>query len=453
MKKLVTKAVAVVTAIVMAMSAAGCGTEKSENTTNKETTKQETSNGAGESQGAAEADNGKVTEITFWFANSDTVVTYIEEATERFNNTVGAEKGIHVTAEYQGDYVELHQKLQASYIAQTAPELTVLEIGAVGMFAEGGMIEPLDSRIAEDGIDMSDFHDGLLYNCYINDNCYALPFLRSTSILYMNKTLLEQAGINADEIVTWDDVAQASEILKEKTGKYGISMPINYWFHEAFMLTEGGFTVNEDETVCTVDNDVNRKIISYFKDLRDRGLAHLYPYAEYEKMTADLMNQDAAFFFQSTGGLSQMMAVAKELGFELQTAFIPKGTSYGVTTGGCNIAMLSGLSDEKKNAAWEYIKFITTTDETVEASIVTGYLATRKSAIEAEKMVEWYEQYPQYKVALEQLEISSGRPNNPGYVEFQTELTNAMAEIMVNDADVDTTLAELEKKGNKLLND
>lgn len=453
MKKLVTKAAAVVTAIVMAMSAAGCGTEKSEGTANRETTKQEASNGAGESQGAAEADNGKVTEITFWFANSDTVVTYIQEATERFNNTVGAEKGIHVTAEYQGDYVELHQKLQASYIAQTAPELTVLEIGAVGMFAEGGMLEPLDSRIAEDGIDMSDFHDGLLYNCYIDDSCYALPFLRSTSLLYMNKTLLEQAGINAEKIVTWDDVAQASEILKEKTGKYGISMPINYWFHEAFMLTEGGFTVNEDETVCTVDNEVNRKIISYFKDLRDRGLAHLYPYAEYEKMTADLMNQDAAFFFQSTGGLSQIMAVAKELGFELQTAFIPKGISYGVTTGGCNIAMLSGLSDEKKNAAWEYIKFITTTDETVEASIVTGYLATRKSAIEAEKMVEWYEQYPQYKVALEQLEISSGRPNNPGYVEFQTELTNAMAEIMVNDADVDTTLAELEKKGNKLLND
>ncbi len=457
MKKVSTKAAAVTTAVLMAMSAAGCSSESTGGSADQNTAGQNSSNDTEGNQdtsaNANENENADVTELTFWFANSDTVVTYIQEATERFNTTVGAEKGIHVTAEYQGDYVELHQKLQASYIAQTAPELTVLEIGAVGMFAEGGMIEPLDGRIAEDGINMSDFHDGLLYNCYIDDTCYALPFLRSTSILYMNTTLLEQAGINPEDIVTWDDVAEASEILKEKTGKYGISMPINYWFHEAFMLTEGGFTVNEDETVCTVDNEVNRKIISYFKDLRDRGLAHLYPYAEYEKMTADLMNQDAAFFFQSTGGLSQMLAVADELGFELQTAFIPMGTSYGVTTGGCNIAMLSGLSEEKQNAAWEYIKFITTTDETVEASIVTGYLATRKSAIEAEKMVEWYEQYPQYKVALDQLEISSGRPNNPGYVEFQVELTNAMAEILVNDADVDDTLAELEKKGNELLND
>ena len=290
--------------------------------------------------GSKKAGNTDVTELTFWFANSDTVETYIGEATERFNNTVGAEKGIHVTAEYQGAYTDLHQKLQAAYIAKTAPELTVLEIGAVGLFAQGGMIQPIDDRISSDGIDMGDFHDGLLYNCYIDGSCYTLPFLRSTSIFYMNTTILEQAGVNPDDIVTWDDVAKASETIKEKTGKYGISMPINYWFHEAFMLTEGGFTVNDDETVCTVDNDVDRKIIAYFKDLKDRGLAHLYPYAEYDKMSADLMNQDAAFFFQSTGGLSQMLAVADQLGFKLQTAFIPKGTQYGVTTGGCNLSLI-----------------------------------------------------------------------------------------------------------------
>lgn len=58
----------------------------------------------------------------------------------------------------------------------------------------------------------------------------------------MNTTILEQAGVDPDDIVTWDDVAKASETIKEKTGKYGISMPINYWFHEAFMLTEGWLT-------------------------------------------------------------------------------------------------------------------------------------------------------------------------------------------------------------------
>ncbi|HJD30425.1 MAG TPA: ABC transporter substrate-binding protein [Candidatus Eisenbergiella stercorigallinarum] len=459
MNRWIRKSMAILAAAAMAASMAGCGSASASaagNSASTEASSAEASqDGASSEAASGQASSGSKDpiELTFWFANSDTVETYIGEATERFNSTVGAEKGIHVTAEYQGEYTDLHQKLQAAYIAGTAPQLTVLEIGAVGMFAQGGMIQSLDDRIEAEGMDMGDFHDGLLYNCYIDDSCYALPFLRSTSILYMNTSLLEQAGVNPDEIETWDDVAEASEKVKEATGKYGISMPINYWFHEAFMLTWGGFTVNEDETQCTVDNEVDRTVINYFKDLRDRGLAHLYPYAEADKMSADLMDQDAAFFFQSTGGLSQMLSIADELGFGLQTAFIPKGTQYGVTTGGCNIAMLSGLSEEQQNAAWEYIKFMTTVDETVEASIVTGYLATRKSAAEDPKMVEWYEQYPQYKVALDQLEISSGRPNNPGYVEFQAELTNDMAEIMVNDADVDTTLAELEAKGNELLNE
>ena len=451
MKRQIHKMMALLAAAAMSVSAIGCGatgTQGSSQAASSGTASQEST-----AQESASADGSSPIELTFWYANSDTVETYINEATERFNSTVGAGKGIHVTTEYQGEYTDLHQKLQAPYIAGTAPQLTVLEIGSVGLFAEGGMIQSLDDRIEADGMDMSDFHDGLLYNCYIDDSCYALPFLRSTSILYMNTSLLEEAGVNPEEIETWDDVAEASEKVNEATGKYGISMPVNYWFHEAFMLTWGGFTVNEDETQCTVDNEVDRTVINYFKDLRDRGLAHLYPYAEADKMSADLMNQDAAFFFQSTGGLSQMLSVADELGFGLQTAFIPKGTQFGVTTGGCNIAMLSGLSEEEQNAAWEYIKFMTSVDETVEASIVTGYLATRKSAVEDEKMVEWYEQYPQYKVALDQLAISSGRPNNPGYVEFQEELTDAMAEIMVNDADVDTTLAELEAKGNELLNE
>ena len=42
---------------------------------------------------------------------------------------------------------------------------------------------------------------------------------------------------------------------------------------------------------------------------------------------------------------------------------------------------------------------------------------------------------------------------NPGYVEASIELQDALDAIWVNDANVDTTLAELETKMNKLLNE
>lgn len=204
---------------------------------------------------------------------------------------------------------------------------------------------------------LSDFHEGLLYNCYVNDTLYSVPFLRSTSLLYLNTTILEQAGVDPESITTWDNFAEACEKIHQTTGKYGVSYPINYWYTEAFMLTNGGFPISADGAKCTVDNEVSRAVNSYWMDLIDKGRAHLYLLSESDKMTADVMNQDTAMWFSSTGGLTSFIKVAQ------------------------------------------------------------------------------------------------GRPNNPGYTEFQVELTNAISEITVNRADEDATLAALERKGNELFNE
>ena len=398
--------------------------------------------------------NGETIELTFWYANS--VDDYVQGAVERFNSTVGAEKGIHVTAENQGAYTDVDQKLQASYLAGTAPDMTVLEIASVGLFGDGGMLQSLDELAAgesDETFDLDDFHEGLLYNCYVNDTLYSVPFLRSTSLLYLNTTMLEQAGVDPASITTWDSFAEACEKVHRETGKYGVSYPINYWYTEAFMLTNGGFPISDDGKTCTVDNEVSRAVNSYWMDLMDKGRAHVYAYAEADKMTSDIINQDTAMWFSSTGGLTSYIEVAQENGFELQTAFIPRGTQQGTTTGGCNIAMVAGMDEERQAACWEFMKFMSSVDETVEACIATGYVATRKSALENEKMKQWNEQYPQYEVALNQLSVAKGRPNNPGYTEFQVEITNAIAEITVNRADEDATQAALERKGNELFNE
>ena len=56
-------------------------------------------------------------------------------------------------------------------------------------------------------------------------------------------------------------------------------------------------------------------------------------------------------------------------------------------------------------------------------------------------------------MALDQLAYSTGRPINPGYVEASNEVEKTLDAIWVNNADVDTALAELEAKMNKLLNE
>ena len=55
-----------------------------------------------------------MTELTFWYSWTGNIQENNIELTELFNETVGKEKGIHVTAEYQGTYDELHQDREES---------------------------------------------------------------------------------------------------------------------------------------------------------------------------------------------------------------------------------------------------------------------------------------------------------------------------------------------------
>lgn len=400
-----------------------------------------------------ESDAQDVTEIKYWYCWTGATQENNIELAEKFNETIGKEKGIHVTAEYQGTYDECHQKLQAAFVAGETPAVSVMEISTIRRFAESGMLETLDSYVNASGVDMSDFYEGLLPNCYVDDTIYGLPYLRSTPIMYCNNTILNEAGWDYQDIKTWDDLEAAARAVHEKTGKYGVSQYSYLWTLDAFMIEHGSGTLNDTEDATMLNTAEGKEVIGFWKKLIDDGVVHAYNHTEYEKVTTDVQNLGTAIWFGSTGSLKDNLAIAEELGFELGTAFIPKALEYGTPTGGCCVVMMSNISDEEKQAAWEFIKFMTETEQAINSSIKTGYLPSRKSAGESETMQKYFEEMPLAKVALDQLSfVKRAAYSNPNYIEAGAEIEKAMDAIYINDADIDSTLAELETKVNKILN-
>ena len=392
-------------------------------------------------------------ELTFWYSWTDKIQENNISLTNEFNETVGKEKGIHVNAEYQGSYDDLHQKLQAAYVAGTTPDVTVMEIASTKTFAMNGVLEPMDDYIKASGVDMSDFQEGLMKNSYYEDQCYGLPYLRSTPIMYMNTTIIKEAGLDPVGPKTWEELAEYIRVVHDKTGKYGLSQHSYIWTFEAFMMEHGSSALNEEETATNINNDASKRIIDFYSELAQEGAVHLISSGESDKMKADVMNQDAAIWFGSTGDLTNNLQIASDNGFEITTAFIPKANQYGVPTGGANLIMTSSISDEHKDAAWVFIEWMTSKEQTIKASQNTGYLPTRISAKDAEEMLALYEEIPQYKVALEQLTYSTGRPMNPGYAESSKAIVDALDAIWINNGDRDVILSELEAKVNTLLNE
>lgn len=449
MKKLISISLALISALSLAACGNGSGGAVPAPAVQSEVNTSETPKAA---DSATEKTPAKKTTLTYWYSWTDKIQENNINLVKQFNETVGKEKNIEVVAEYQGSYSELHQKLQAAYISGTTPAVTVMEIASIKTFAENGILEPLSPYIQRDSVDMTDFFEGLLGNCKVNDTWYGLPYLRSTPILYMNTTLLEKAGLDKNGPKTWTEFAEYAKAIKEKTGAYGFTLTSDPWFLEGFLMEYGTSVLSKDETKTNINTPEGKAVFKYFQNLKNQEVIRCVAGADASKVDADFMNQDTAMRVSSTANLSKILAIAKENNFEVNTCFFPAEVQHGVPTGGCNLIMTSKLSDDEKEGAWEFIKWMTSTEQTAYASAFTGYVPSRKSALETDKIKDLHKSTPQFKVALDQLEkYSTGRPMNPKYAEAQTELVNSMDAIWVNNGDVDSVLSAAEQKMNKVL--
>lgn len=115
---------------------------------------------------AASTSSDGTIELTYWYCWTDKIKENNEERIQEFNDTIGKEKGIHVTAESQGSYDDLNSKLKSAFVAGEAPDVCVMVINSTKVFADGGMIQPIDEFIADD--DLNDFWPGLMENCKVD---------------------------------------------------------------------------------------------------------------------------------------------------------------------------------------------------------------------------------------------------------------------------------------------
>ncbi|MTD31704.1 ABC transporter substrate-binding protein [Planomicrobium sp. YIM 101495] len=375
--------------------------------------------------------DGKI-ELTYWYAWGDKIGENNQNLVKQFNES---QDEIHVTAEFQGSYDELHAKTQAAFAAGNAPEVTQNEIASMGVFAKSGMTQDLTSFIEDEEIEMDDFNPGLMGNSYVDGKVYGLPYLRSTPILYMNATMAEEVGLSLDGPETWEDFKEYARAFTNDEGRVGMSGAIDLWIYEALIAQAGGSTMNEDYTEVAFNSAAGAQAFDLWRDMVAEGTLKLNSGTEAgDKMKQDFINGHSGMLFSSTADLSYLLQLADEKGFELRTYFMPSGEHAKVPTGGANLVMTNDLDEEKQQAAWEFIKFMTASEQTAYASEYTGYLPSRLSAAESEKMQSLYEEKPQFKVAVDQLENGIARPMAENYPEVVKILIDEMTRAILDDS-------------------
>jgi len=329
-------------------------------------------------------------------------------------------KDVMVTATYQGNYYDTSAKIQAAVASGTTPHVSMVVDMHNAMFADAEVLENMEPFMKRDKVDFNDFIPGLLDWSVYNKKIISLPFNRSTPLFYYNKDQLKAAGLSEKGPQTWEELESFARKLTIKGERWGFSCPIDIWFYLGMVFQNGGQILSADGKHSGFNNEIGTKPIYFWRKMIDEGIMKMPPGKEYnswEVAMQDFLNGKTSMIMTSTGYLYGILNSAQGK-FEVGTGFLPKAKQWGTPTGGANIAMLAGKPAKETEAAWRFIKYMTDTPQVIYFSQKSGYMPSRKSAVDSASMQAFFVQKPQFKTAIEQLAEAKNRPNHPNYPEL-----------------------------------
>ncbi len=381
----------------------------------------------GEESSSAETADGKI-EIEFWHCMGSSNGELIQELTDAFNES---QDKIHVTAVHQGSYTEASTKMQAALSGGEAPVVAQMEIGSLGVFADSGQLVDLQKYVDAEDFDLDDFMPGLLDASYYDGELIALPHSRSLPVLYYNKNLFEQAGIeNPPE--TWDELEADAEALTGD-GVYGYSCPLDQWYYSSLMMNAGGTIYNEDETGIGFNNESGTAPLYLWKDMIAAGTMNVPSGQDYNSSEAcrnTFAAGTAAMIMQSS---AQLKGLEETCNFEVGVAAIPMLTDRAYPAGGSNLMMFSGHSEEEEAAGWEFIKFMTNTENAITWANGTGYLPVRQSCTEQDTYKQMVEEDPNLQIITDNVQYCAEATFIPEYAETKDIIANEIQKCILED--------------------
>lgn len=353
------------------------------------------------------------------------------EATERVCNAFNeAYKGKYeVVPTFQGNYAELLSKFMVAFPAGENPTVSICDAPDSQQLITYEMLEDLTALDAsDDEFDMGDFLEGFMnYGTSADDIVYALPFARSTPLMYVNMDLVKEAYGEAIVPKTWDEFLAVSRAVKEKTDKSAFCCEISNWFYGNFVTAQGFDFLSEDgQSSMLAVGDAGLKALEWWGQLKDEGLYLVPPITSPGSwMLEEFYAGNLAILFQSTGN-ARNVAANTEGKFEVAAGFLPASARNAVSTGGGNIIMFNNRSEAEKEAGWAFMKFATNLENNALFNEGTGYMLTHKDSATLESVQKLWEEQPMFKVAYDQLQYVYDCYVSPYWAELNLEIVKTL---------------------------
>ena len=185
--------------------------------------------------------------------------------------------------------------------------------------------------------------------------------------------------------------------------QWGVQIPSTgfpYWLFQALAIENGANLMNSAGTETYYDKPEVIGALQYWVDLVKKYKVHPEGIVDWGTTPKDFFEKKVAMIWTTTGNLTNVKNNAK---FDFGVAMLPAGKQRGSPTGGGNFYLFAKSTPAQREAAFKFIKWVTTPQRAAQWGIDTGYVAVRADAWETPVMKQYVAGFPAAAVARDQL--------------------------------------------------
>lgn len=431
-------------AIMAASILTGCGGTGEDAAANDSTA------ASGNSSSQSEGGNEDVVEVEFWYSGGKTAVNVVADIVEEFNSS---QDKYHVSCVTQADYDETYQKLQAGIAGGTAPDMALLGVDSASALNDKAQLVDINTYVEADSDFEKEDYIEVFYNQGVDaeGKMFGFPAYGTTQVLYYNIQAFEDAGVKAEDIKTWQDLAEAAEKITNDSVVGWEPM----WGKDNLVdavLSNGGSIFNEDMTKVTINTEEWVEVWESFRQwIHDDKIMKIHSGGqgwEYWYATIDDVIQDKA------GGYTGSSGDQADLDFSIVAAMEQPGFNDNAAAPSAEakeLVMLGSSSEEEKQGAYEFMKYFTTPENQAKWSMETGYVAVRLSTQEVPEFKEYTDENPQALVPLQQVSHGSILPIDPTGGKVYAALATAADKVEIEGISAQEALDAAQKEAQAAL--
>jgi sn-glycerol 3-phosphate transport system substrate-binding protein len=322
--------------------------------------------------------------------------------------------GIKVKPVYSGSYQETIVKVITAHKSGQPPTTAILLSTDMFTLIDEDAIVPFDdlAASADDKAWMKSFYPAFMANSQTGGKTWGIPFQRSTIVLYWNKELFKEAGLDPNRApANWKEMLEYAQKLTKRDAagnvtQWGVQIPSSgfpYWLFQGLTTPNGVELMNAAGTETYFDKPEVVEALAYWVDLGRKHKVMPTGVIEWGTTPKDFFEKKIAMMWTTTGNLTNVKNNAK---FDFGVAMLPQAKRRGSPTGGGNFYVFKKATREQQQAVLKLAKFMTQPERAAQWGIDTGYVAVRPDAWQTAKMTDYVKGFPVAAVARDQLQFS-----------------------------------------------